>query len=293
MRRRLRTAAALLPWAALLVACGQAGAAPSAGRSTAVPPPVASSTGSAAPAGTASAPADGASPGATPPRGKPRTGPLAGKVITVDPGHNGANGAHPEIINRLVPAGPSRKPCNTTGTATDAGYSEHAYTFDVGTRLAAILRARGATVVLTRPNDHGVGPCVDQRAAIANKAHSDAALSIHADGAPARDHGFHVIVPAPIPGYTGPIVGPSRRLGDAVRDAFHSGTGQPYSNYVGRRGLDVRDDLGGLNLARVPAVFIECGNMHNRADAARLSDPAWRQRAAQALAAGLTAYLTR
>jgi N-acetylmuramoyl-L-alanine amidase len=213
-------------------------------------------------------------------------------VITVDPGHNGRNGAHPEIINRFVPAGPHKKPCNTTGTATDAGYSEHAYTFDVGTRLVKILRAQGATVVLTRPDDRGVGPCVNDRAAIANKAHSDAALSIHADGASAGGHGFHVIMPALIPGFTGPIIEPSKRLGQDIRDAFHSGTGEPYSNYIGHQGLDVRDDLGGLNLAKVPAVFIECGNMRNKGDAGRLSDPSWRERAAQALAAGLTTYLT-
>ena len=54
----------------------------------------------------------------------------------------------------------------------------------------------------------------------------------------------------------------------------------------------MRDDLGGLNLSTRPKVFIECGNMQDPVDAAKLSDPAFRQRIAEALADGLTNYLT-
>jgi N-acetylmuramoyl-L-alanine amidase len=79
-----------------------------------------------------------------------------------------------------------------------------------------------------------------------------------------------------------------------VRDAFQQGTGEPLSTYAGTRtgGIVARRDLGGLNLSTVPKVFIECGNMRNPTDARRLSSPAWRGRAAAALASGLTAYLT-
>ena len=51
--------------------------------------------------------------------------PLAGRTVVLDPGHNGGNGAHPEIADALVYAGNGiYKPCNTTGTGTDAGYRE-------------------------------------------------------------------------------------------------------------------------------------------------------------------------
>ncbi|TDD60623.1 N-acetylmuramoyl-L-alanine amidase [Actinomadura rubrisoli] len=219
--------------------------------------------------------------------------PLSGKVIVIDPGHNGLNHRYPKKINRKVKAGPFTKACDTTGTSTASGYTEHAYTFDVATRLAALLRAQGATVKLTRPNDRGVGPCVDGRAAIGNRARADAAISIHADGAPASKRGFHMILPGYVRGYTGPIVALSKRLGYDVRDAFRRGTGQPYANYVAKNGIDVRKDLGGLNMSKVPKVFIECGNMRNRADAARLKSATWRQGAAKALASGLAAYLRR
>lgn len=219
--------------------------------------------------------------------------PLTGKIIVIDPGHNGLNYKHPKIINKPVPAGPKKKACDTTGTSTDSGYTEHAYNFDVATRLAKILRAKGATVRLTRPDDKGVGPCIDQRAAIGDQARAHAVISIHADGAPASRRGFHVILPGLLKGYTDKIVKPSRTLGYDVRNAFAKGTGQPYADYIGRNGVDVRTDLGGLNLSTRPKIFIECGNMRNKTDASRLKSRAWRQRAAQALATGLGTYLAR
>jgi N-acetylmuramoyl-L-alanine amidase len=67
----------------------------------------------------------------------------------------------------------------------------------------------------------------------------------------------------------------------------------PYATYLGRAGLDVRTDLGGLNLLRVPGVMIETGNMRNATDARRMSSAAWRARAARALADGVTRFLER
>ncbi|MGN9843107.1 N-acetylmuramoyl-L-alanine amidase [Nonomuraea sp. H19] len=218
--------------------------------------------------------------------------PLAGKIVVLDPGHNGGNAAHPKEINRQVDIITGRKACNTTGTVTAGGYQEHAFTWDVAGRLKPILEGMGAKVVLTRPNDKGVGPCVTERAAIGNEARADAVLSIHGDGAAPGEHGFHVIMPGLIPGHNDEVVKPSRRLGLAIRDAYRSGTGLPYSTYRGKDGLETRTDLGGLNLSKRPAVFIECGNMRNSGDAAKMSDPAFRERIATSLANGLKRYLT-
>ncbi|MEW9549659.1 N-acetylmuramoyl-L-alanine amidase [Nonomuraea sp. NPDC050783] len=221
----------------------------------------------------------------------PEAEPLDGKVIVIDPGHNGGNYRRPDIINRQVDVLTEKKACDTTGTSTNDGYSEAAFTWDVSTRLARILRSRGATVKLTRSGNTGVGPCITQRAAIGNKAKADAAISIHADGAGPKDHGFHIIMPKKIGGPVDKVVGSSGKLGLAVRDAYRKGTGVPYSTYIGRDALDYRSDLGGLNLSTVPKVFIETGNMRNAGDAAKLRSPAFRQKAAVALADGLQHYL--
>ena len=264
-------------------ASGQSGTGPAAagGQAATQAPPVTLAPGAAA------------TPAMTPVRPSPHASalPLAGDVIVLDPGHNGGNATHPDIVNRLVNVITEQKACDTTGAETDGGYPEYAFNFDVAIRLARLLRRDGAKVVLTRHTDTGVGPCVTERAAIGNRVHANAAISIHADGGPASGSGFEVIEPGLVPGYTNKIIGPSRRLGLDIRNEYHAITGEPYSDYVGTAGLDVRTDLGGLNLSKVPKVFIECANMRNSADAARLTSAAFRQRVAVALASGFVAFL--
>jgi len=215
---------------------------------------------------------------------------LAGRTIAIDPGHDGGNYAHTTEINRPVFIGTQSRACDTTGTQTDDGYTEAAYTLDVSARLGAVLRAAGANVVMTRTTNDGWGPCIDQRAAIGNNAHAAAAISIHADGGPAGGRGFHVLMPALVAGYTDDIYAASHRLGVDVRDAFAS-TGMPTSTYYASQGLAERTDLGGLNLSNVPKVFIETGNMRNSTDTSLLEDAGFRQRAAQQLALGLARFL--
>lgn len=217
--------------------------------------------------------------------------PLAGTTVVLDPGHNGGNARHPALIGRLVDAGTLRKPCDTVGTATARGYRETDFTWDVARRLRALLRRRGARVVLTRPSNTGVGPCITERAAIGNRARADAAVSIHADGGPPAGRGFHVIHPRALRGLTDDIAVRSRRLALRIRAAYRARTGIPYATYIGSRGLDLRSDLGGLNLSDVPKVFLEAGNMQNRRDAALLENAGSRARMARALADGLQAFL--
>src|SRR3954447_1942687 len=76
--------------------------------------------------------------------------PLAGRLVVIDPGHQLGNHNFPRQINRLVPAGGIRKPCNTTGTATNGGYPEATMVWQVSLALAHRLRDLGARVTLTR-----------------------------------------------------------------------------------------------------------------------------------------------
>jgi N-acetylmuramoyl-L-alanine amidase len=229
-------------------------------------------------------PAGGSAPAATA---------LAGKVVVLDPGHDGGNAAHPEQISRMVDAGGFRKECDTAGAQTDAGYPEHAFTWDVANRAAAVLRARGLTVVLTRGGDDGVGPCIDARARAGGDAHAAAAVSIHADGGPENGSGFHVIAPERAPdGANAGILTASARLATATRDAYETSTGEAPANYLAnQQGIVDRSDLGGLNLSTVPKIFIECANMRNAVDAGHVTDQDWRERAAEGIAAGILTFL--
>ncbi|MFD9220319.1 N-acetylmuramoyl-L-alanine amidase [Streptomyces sp. NPDC060064] len=225
------------------------------------------------------------------------SGPLVGRVVVVDPGHNPGNFQHTSEINKLVDIGTNRKECDTTGTSTNAGYTEAEFSLDVSQRLRTLLEKQGATVKFTHTDDRPFGPCVDERARIGNKAKADAVISIHADGSAVGNRGFHVILPALVKGGaadTATIVGPSRDLGERIAGKFVRATGSAPSNYVGDgTGLDVREDLGGLNLSTVPKVFIECGNMRDPKDAALLTSSSWRQKAAQGMADGISSYLER
>ncbi|MET9438248.1 N-acetylmuramoyl-L-alanine amidase [Streptomyces sp. NPDC006551] len=239
--------------------------------------------------------ADAKATGAVP-AGPPRTVlPLTGRTVVIDPGHNPGNFRHSREINQKVDIGSGRKECDTTGTSTGAGYTEAAFTLDVSHRLRDLLEAQGAEVVLTHDADRPFGPCIDERARTGNAARADAVVSVHADGSATGNRGFHVILPARVragAADTTKIVGPSRILGEDIARHFARATGTAPANYLGSgTGLDIRDDLGGLNLSTVPKVFVECGNMRDPKDAALLTDAAWRQKAARGIADGIRTYL--
>jgi N-acetylmuramoyl-L-alanine amidase len=213
---------------------------------------------------------------------------IEGKSVFLDPGHSGANDAS---IDNQVPNGRgSTKECQTTGAATNDGYPEHSFNWDVATRVRAALEQMGVTVEMSRPDDASVGPCVDQRAAAANRMRPDADVSIHADGGPASGHGFHVNYSAPP--LNGAQSGPAIALATAMRDSMVADGMQP-STYIGAGGLYGRADLAGLNLADYPAVLVETGNMRNAGDAALMETADGRQRYADAITAGIVAFLTR
>jgi N-acetylmuramoyl-L-alanine amidase len=218
--------------------------------------------------------------------------PLAGVTVGIDPGHNGRNYTAPAYLNRSVWNGREQEACDTTGTETNAGYPEPRFTWRVARFLAADLRRKGATVVMTRHDNHGVGPCIDRRARILNRAPSDVALDIHADGGPASGRGFAILLPVKS-NANRHIVGASAALGRVVRHELLTMTGMPTSTYDGRAGLAHRDDLAGLNLAKQPKVLIECGNMRNARDAHKLVSDHFQHRLAAALTAAVIRFRNR
>jgi N-acetylmuramoyl-L-alanine amidase len=64
------------------------------------------------------------------------------------------------------------------------------------------------------------------------------------------------------------------------------------SDFAGHDDIDVRTDLAGLNLSKVPKVFVECGNVKSPHDSSLHTDPRWRGRLVRVIAGALRAYLT-
>ena len=218
------------------------------------------------------------------------TRPLAGKIIGIDPGHDGLNYTSPSFLNRQVWNGREWEGCDTTGTRTAGGYTEARFTWNVATYLRSDLAALGARVVLTRSGNNGLGPCVDTRARILNRARANVSIDIHADYGPPAGRGFSILDPV-ADGPNDAVTGSSARFGRDVHDAMLTGTRLPVSDYYGRNGYISRDDLAGLNLTTMPKVLVECGNMHNAADAGLLVRPGVQREVAAALAAAIVRFL--
>jgi N-acetylmuramoyl-L-alanine amidase len=211
---------------------------------------------------------------------------IAGMIVFLDPGHNGANDAS---ISRQVPTGRGgTKDCQASGTSTDDGYAEHTFAWDTTLRIRQALSALGVRTAMSRGDDTGLGPCVDERAAMANAVRPNAVVSIHADGGPPTGRGFHVLYSSP------PLndaqAGPSVRFAQIMRDQLAS-SGIPPSTYIGSGGLNPRSDIAGLNLAQFPSILVELGNMKNPADSALMKTPEGRQKYADAVVRGIAGFL--
>ena len=213
-------------------------------------------------------------------------GSVAGMIVFLDPGHNGANDAS---MTRQVPTGRGgTKDCQTSGTSSDDGFPEHTFTWDTVLRIRAALNQLGVRTAMSRGNDDQVGPCVDERAAMANALQPNAVVSIHGDGGPPTGRGFHIL-------YSSPPLTPTQALQSVqfarmMRDQL-AGAGIPPSTYIGTDGLNPRSDIAGLNLAQYPSILVELGNMKNPVDSSLMESPDGRQKYADAVVKGVVAFL--
>jgi len=219
--------------------------------------------------------------------------PLKGKIVGIDPGHNGRNKDSPAYLAKQVWNGREWEDCDTTGTQTDGAhtYTEALFNWHVASYLKADLVKAGAKVVMTRPDNNGHGPCVDKRASVLNNAHANVAVDIHADGAYcAGCRGFALLEPV-ADGPNNKVIRSSRTFGADIKAAMLALKKMPVSNYDGKNGISYRDDLAGLNLTRVPKLLIEAGNMKNATDARLLTSPAFQQQVARALLNAIVKFL--
>ncbi len=220
---------------------------------------------------------------------------LAGRTVALDPGHNGG----PVPAGTVYIGNGIRHPCDSTGTANRDGLTESSLVLDVALRVRAMLEALSAHVLMTRTTNTGSGPCIDQRVIMANRAHVDVGLSIHADGTegPMNAAGFHIAVPVLIPGQTEQVVDSSLRFALALRSAYAAATGLPVSNYLGRDGILPRPDLANTNLPNHPRVLLELGVLNNALrsghdDLAVLRSETGRAAMARGIVNGIVRFLT-
>ena len=192
-------------------------------------------------------------------------GPLAEMTIAVDPGHGGYDGG---AVGRV------------------SGTPEKGLNLDVALRLARLLEAKGATVVMTRTDDRALcdeDPPIrkklqdmQRRAALIQAGGADMVLSIHMNEYAGRsESGPQVFFREGCPA--------GRLLAGAIQQAMIEGL-HPKTQ---------RTALGGdyyiLTLG-VPSALVECGFLSNRDEEARLLTESYREEVAQAVCAGVLAW---
>ncbi|MGH8969894.1 MAG: N-acetylmuramoyl-L-alanine amidase [Actinomycetes bacterium] len=184
-----------------------------------------------------------------------RAGPtLSGKLVIVDPGHGGGDpgvGGH--------------------------GIDEAALVYDLASRVEGRLTATGSSAYLTRGPDGRLDET--ERANFANAAGADLLLSLHIDA------------------HRNPLAsGCATFYYGSDRIGHHSTVGERFADLV-QKEVCARTDLLNcrshpktwdlLRRTRMPAVRVEVGYVTNPGDAARLSDPAFRDVVAEAVVAAV------
>lgn len=178
--------------------------------------------------------------------------------IMIDAGHGGHDGGARSVL----------------------GYNEKGVNLDVALRVRQYLQASKVKVSMTRSNDTFVE--LEDRAAMADRAQVDLFVAIHADSAErASAAGFSVYI--------------SRNAGRHSRAAAAYIERSLRSAGFGEFGNAGAREAGFKVLVKHqrPAVLVELGFLSNRAEAARLNSPAWRDAYARAIAGGIIEYLKR
>jgi len=184
---------------------------------------------------------------------------LSGKVIAVDPGHGGVDGG-----------------------AKYNGLEEKEVTLALALKLGEVLRANGATVVLTRETDRdfytrgkgGKRNDLLKRVDIINNSGAALFVSVHANAITgSRWFGAEV--------YYNPKLAENRKLAETTQRALHS---FPPGN---KRQIKQDSNILVLKDTNVPGMLIEAGFLSNPREASLLADAAYQQNMAEHIAKAL------
>jgi N-acetylmuramoyl-L-alanine amidase len=201
--------------------------------------------------------------------------------IVIDPGHGGKDTGK---VN-----GPYK-------------YNEKAATLDTAARLKILLEKQGFEVVFTRTKDVFVD--LDDRPAVATSVKADLFISLHYNAGPAGDTSSdgietYCLTPA---GQKSTNAGKAKSTTGAEPGNRFDGANMSLAWGIQRRLLaGTGADDRGVRRARFavlrtlscPGVLIEGGFMSSRKEGAQIADAAYRQKIAEAVAAGIVDYVLR
>jgi len=204
-------------------------------------------------------------------------------VVVIDPGHQAKGDSSGEPVGPGSSQTKAKVSSGTAGVVT--GTPESRLVLAVSLKLRDVLVAQGIKVVMTRTTEN-VNLSNIQRAQIANEAHANLFVRIHADGS--DDHsiaGIHVLYPVSIKGWTDDIAVASKRAATLAQADLIAATGAK------NRGIDARSDMTGFNWSDVPVILPEIGFMTNPAEDRLLATDAYQDKIVQGLSKAILTFL--
>jgi len=188
---------------------------------------------------------------------------LKNRVIAIDPGHGGPD----------------------PGAIGAGGTKEKAVTMDVADRVAKLLKAQGARVVMTRSGDYDIG--LYERTAKANSAKADVFVSIHIN---ANDNPSYGGTSTYI--YNGEVsTGQTARIQESRRLARY--VQAELVKALGLRDIGVKEDnFAVLRTSGMPAILCELAFISNANEEKLINTDYFKNKAAEAIVKGLGIYLS-
>lgn len=207
-----------------------------------------------------------------------------GKKIAIDPGHQGYN----VDMSEKEPMGPGSsemKAKATTGTqGSFTGVPEYELNLNISKQLSEELQNRGYEVKLTR-EDNDTAISNKERAELATQFGADIYVRIHANGSDDSNvNGAFTMIPSAENPYVGALHDKSYALGEAVINAYCE------SCKIKNSGVQIFDNMTGINWSTVPVIILEMGFMSNESDDTNMENPDFQKLMVQGIANGIDAY---
>lgn len=209
----------------------------------------------------------------------PYTYPLTGFVIGVDPGHQLTGDSEQEQVS--PDNAKTTKDRMSPGTfGVRSGTAEYDINLAVSLKLAELLKAAGATVVMTR-NTNDVNISNMERAVMMNEAGADFWIRVHCNSSYyQRTNGALIIAP----GTDMKIHDDSVALAKQVLTGFCAATG------AACMGVSYTSTQTGFNWSNSPVVTIEMGYLSNPQEDVLLCRDYYQNSCAQGIFSGIAAY---
>lgn len=207
-----------------------------------------------------------------------------GRKIAIDPGHQGY---HVDMSD-MEPMGPGSQEMKAKATAgtrgSFTGVPEYELNLTISKLLEQELKNRGYEVMLTR-RDHDTAVSNRERALLAADFGADIYIRIHANGSDDPGvSGALAMVPSIENPYVSSLHDKSYALGESVINAYCQSCGIP------NMGVQLSDNMTGINWSQVPVMILEMGFMTNQSDDTNMQNADFQTLMVQGIANGIDQY---